>query len=81
MQIKMGTEPPAELAMKAAKSVARARKRSSKEKRGHEVCQHLLCLLNDEDRGPARLKLPAIETLKRARSMDMIGDPQISLGF
>ncbi|MEX2326612.1 MAG: hypothetical protein WD558_02675 [Pseudomonadales bacterium] len=81
MQIEREIERPAELAMKAAKSVARARKRSQKEKRGHEVCQYLLCLLNDESQGPTRLKMPAIETLKQARSVDMIGDPQISLGF
>jgi hypothetical protein len=41
-------EVHAQLAMKAARSVARARRRSQKEKMGRVVCHHLLLMLNEE---------------------------------
>ena len=70
----------AQLAMQAARRVARARRQSQKEKMGHVVCHHLLCLLNAESELPTRRKLPAIPTLEAAREIKG-EDRQISLGF
>jgi len=60
----------AELAMKAARGVARARRRSQKEKMGRGVCHHLLRML-DADRPPASPTRPRESTEQK----------QISLGL
>ncbi|MCB1692188.1 MAG: hypothetical protein KDI19_05440 [Pseudomonadales bacterium] len=73
----------ARLAMEAARKMSRLRRKSQKEKTGHVVCHHLLCLLNPEADVPARKKLPAAETLQAAREVELprSDDRQISLGF
>jgi hypothetical protein len=61
----------AELAMKAARSVARARRRAQKEKMGRIVCHHLLRMLEPEETKP----------MGRARPPESREQKQISLGL
>ncbi|XOV88749.1 MAG: hypothetical protein ACFHX7_02430 [Pseudomonadota bacterium] len=68
----------ASMAMQAARRVARARRKSQKEKMGRVVCHHLLCLLNEE---APRRKAAGREALRRARPLVTGHDRQGSLGF
>jgi len=77
IQVKIdGIESHAELAMKAARGVAQARRRRQKEKMGHVVCQHLLQMLNAESELPVRRHVD-IERVT-AKPFE---DKQISLAF
>jgi len=66
----------AALAMQAAKKVRRARRRSHKEKMGHEVCHHLLNLLTAEPAPTAREQ--RLASIEPAQALD---DPQLSMSF
>lgn len=70
----------ADLAMQAARNVARARRRSQKAKMGHVVCHHLLLMLN----GDAAIAVPGRRvtgpSLHRARAKPL-EDKQFSLSF
>lgn len=67
----------AELAMEAARRVARARRRSQKEKMGHVVCHHLLLMLNAEPRLTVPRRHAGIERV----AAEPFEDKQISLAF
>ncbi|MDZ7686581.1 MAG: hypothetical protein U5O39_17675 [Gammaproteobacteria bacterium] len=67
----------AALAMQAAKKVRRARRRSQKEKMGHEVCHHLLNLLSAEP-GPTAREQRFAESIEPARRLD---DRQLTMSF
>lgn len=82
---KQGSNPShAELAMEAARRVARARRQSQKEKMGRVVCHHLLKMLNTEPEAPrarsGRLR-PAMQPAVRLDKSVSSDDKQISLGF
>ena len=78
MQSKLDdTQSHAALAMKAAREVARARRRSQKEKMGRVVCHHLLLMLNAESELSAPRMRPRLERI-RAEPFE---DKQISLAF
>ena len=82
---KHGNNPShAELAMEAARRVARARRQSQKEKMGRVVCHHLLKMLNTEPEAPRAKPTRIRPGLQRAVRLDkpVAGeDRQISLGF
>lgn len=75
----------AALAMQAAKKVRRARRQSQKEKMGHEVCHHLLCMLNSEEEPTPRekrlAKAGSLEAMTVARQMKKVDDRQMSMSF
>lgn len=74
----------AELAMQAARRVRRARRQSQKEKMGHAVCHHLLCLLRTDEAetaaSPVTREVPGAN-IQRARRLPAEDERQISLGF
>ena len=71
----------AELAMQAARRVARARRPAQKAKMGHVVCHHLLRMLNDESSSPeAGARVDRLRS-QRARTATRLEDKQFSLGF
>ncbi len=75
----------AALAMQAAKKVRRARRQSQKEKMGHAVCHHLLCMLNREPEPSHREKRLArpldVKGMEKAEPLDARDDGQLSIGF
>ena len=70
----------ARLAMKAARSVARARRRSQKEKMGRAVCHHLLLMLNEEGLPDRKEAVPQAARVSHATAQ-LLEDRQFSLGF
>lgn len=80
VRIKTGnSQSHADLAMRAARGVARARRRSQKAKMGHVVCRHLLQMLSDET-APAVPCRPLRPPLLR-ETVRHLEDKQFSLGF
>lgn len=81
MRIKIdSTRRHADLAMQAARRMARARRVSQKAKMGHVVCHHLLQMLSDDAGLPGRYpgdssRQPSVTA---AKSLE---DRQFPLGF
>ena len=76
----------AALAMQAAKKVRRARRQSQKEKMGHEVCHHLMCLLEGEpEPTPREKRLAAASSAENLEAnplaMKAADDRQMSMAF
>ena len=70
----------ADMAMQAARRVARARRRSQKAKMGHVVCHHLLQMLHDDAGAvtPVSTKQGGLPRPAKARLLE---DKQFSLSF
>ncbi len=68
----------AQRAMQAAKKLRRARRQSQKEKMGHEVCRHLLRMLEEPQQSARGQRGPQIE---RAVPIPDIDERQASLAF
>lgn len=75
MHTRAESQHHADMAMQAARRVARARHRSQKAKMGHVVCHHLLQMLHDETAAIA----PVITT--RPTKARLLEDKQFSLSF
>lgn len=72
----------AALAMEAARRIRRARRKSQKEKMGHVVCHHLLCLLNADPAPTAReVRLETGDIKRQPASARAMDDRQFNLGF
>ncbi len=69
----------ARLAMRAARRIASARRRSQKEKIGHTVCRHLLCLLGEGEGVPPGRPALHVPQTPNARQTPQ-EQVQISLG-
>lgn len=80
MRTRAESQHHAEMAMQAARRVARARHRRQKARMGHVVCHHLLQMLHDEAAAIAPVPTTQGGLIKPAKAR-LLEDKQFSLSF